>query len=390
MTNKYQPVKPSRQMKPGFTMIEVMGAMLIMAMLFPGLAWLWQKGSIEMRKRAVAEHFITVTRGVEKYINQNHAALLAASSATNGPVISLADLRAADCLSDMTQDFNAWGQEYHITTRLTQEGDIAAAIITTGGRSVSANDSAFANVTVPETAALAKIGFIPVEPSTLVRGPYGSWEFALADFNLTGEPGHLALLTSLDSQALKQDYLYRIAVPGEPQLNAMQTTLDMTDHAIRGVGEVQYVAHSYESLANFCTAPEDEGRTFLDADKGLYLCRAGKIRVINDTGNSLAMQSATLATDGQLINKPVCPAGSATHPEIFVTPSVAAAAANATDAGKVKPMHSFQTWATNYPATNPNAPQWQVRMRVLNSDNTWIYPTPNYGRMVVFTSCVRD
>ncbi len=370
---------------PGFTMIEVMGALLIMAILTPSLAWLWQKGATELRKRSVAEHFTTVTRSVEKYIGQNHAALLAASSATNGPSITLATLRAAQCLPDRVADVNAWGQGYSITTRLTPEGDLAAAVITTGGRGHTAGDPAFAQVTVPETAALAKVGFIPVEPNTLVRGPYGAWEFALADLGLTGEPGHLALLTTLDSQALKQDYLYRVAVPGQPELNEMQTALDMTDHAIMGVGELQYEPHSFESLTDFCKTAADEGRTFLDKDRGLYLCRGGKIRVMSDTGNSLAMQGAVLASDGQIIAKPVCPAGSSTHPEIFVTPSIMAAAAGAADAAKVKPAHSVQAWATNY-----NADQWQVRMRVLTSDNTWIYPTPSYGRMVVFTSCVRD
>ncbi len=100
-------------------MIEVLGALLIMSIMMPGLAWLWQKGAIELRKRAVAEHFATVTRAVEKYVGQNHAALLAASSDTAGPVVNLAMLRAADCLPDMTADLNAWGQGYSITTRLT-------------------------------------------------------------------------------------------------------------------------------------------------------------------------------------------------------------------------------------------------------------------------------
>ncbi len=375
---------------PGFTMIELLGALLIVALMMPALAWLWQKGSIELRKRAVAGHFITVAKGIGKYLKLNHAALLAGSSAANGQTITLANLRDAQCLSDMTADVNAWGQEYLIVTRLTPEGDLAAAIITTGGRGLEVNDLAFAQVTVPETAALARVGYIPVEPSTVIRGPYGSWEISLGDFGLSGQPGHLALLTTLDSQDLKQDYLYRVAVPGHPELNAMQTTLDMTDHAIRGVSEVQYEPHSFESLTDFCKSPDDEGRTFLDADKGLYLCRGGKIRVMSDTGNSLAMQGATLAVDGQIIEKPVCPAGSSTHPEIFVMPSISAAATNTTDAAKVKPTHAFQAWATNYPAADPKAASWQVHLRVLTSDNTWIYPTPNYGRMAVFTSCAPD
>jgi hypothetical protein len=378
--------------RAGLTLLEVLLAVLVAFMLYQSLVWIIVKGQTEVRKRNVADHFLTIVKATEKYLQQNHSTLLAGSTPTDGPVITLADLRAAQCLPERVGDINGWNQSYLITTRLTaDEGNLTAVILTTGGWGVSANDLTFANVTVPETAALARIGFIPVDPpNSLLRGPYGSWVVTLADMGLAGESGHLGLLTSLDSQDLKQDYLYRVAVPGHPELNAMQTELDMTDHAIRGVGEIQYVDHAIEEMEGVGTTTEDEGRTFLDAERGLYLCREGHARVISDTGNSLPMQDATLATDSQIIDKPVCPAGSATHPEIFVMPSIAAAAATVADATAVKPMHSYQVWATNYPATNPNATQWQVRMRILTSDNTWIYPTANYGRMVVFTSCVRD
>jgi type II secretory pathway pseudopilin PulG len=379
-----------RANRPGFMMIEVLGALLIMAMLWHSLTWLIQKESIARRQRAVAEHFVVIVSATEKYLRQNHDTLLADSTDTTGPVIPLATLRTAQCLSDRVTDLNAWGQSYLVTTRKTAEGDLAGVVITTGGRSASADDPTFGQVTVPETAALARAGFIPVDPGNVLQGYYGNWNIALADMGLTGTPGHLGILTTLDSQDLKQDYLYRFAVPGHPELNAMQTELDMTDHAIRGVKELQYAPHSFETMPDFCATEADEGRTFLDSEKGLYLCRDGNIQVVSDTGNSLPIQTATLATDAQIIEKPICPAGSATHPEIFVTPSITAAATNATDAAKVKPMHSVQAWAVNYPATDPNAASWQVKMRVLTSDNTWIYPTPNYGRVVVFTSCAPD
>jgi hypothetical protein len=44
------------------------------------------------------------------------------------------------------------------------------------------------------------------------------------------------------------------------------------------------------------------------------------------------------------------------HNPPALKPSIMAAAANATDAAKVKPAHSVQAWATNYLLSNPNAP----------------------------------
>jgi hypothetical protein len=224
-----------------------------------------------------------------------------------------------------------------------------------------------------------------VTPGNLLRGPFGSWEIDLPSLGLSGlaTAGHIGVLTTLDSSDLKQDYLYRVAVPDHPELNAMWTELDMTDHAIRGVQEVQYVPHLFETKENFCSTSEDEGRTFLDPEKGLYLCRDGQIRVMSDTGNSLLMQGATLAVNGQIIEKPICPAGTETHPEIFVSPTIGAATTSPDI--KALPMHSLQTWAVNHSDT-----EWQIFLRILNSDERWIFPSSDYGRILVLTSCARN
>jgi len=378
---------PHPGLLPGFALLEALGLLAVIALLIPLAANLWQWGTVELQKRAVAQHFTTIVQATRKYLLQNHSQLLAVSSANTGPIISLDTLRAADCLSDLVGDSNAWGQSYHITTRVTPEGNLAGVILTTNGRGDSNEEPLFANVTVPDAAALARAGFVPtglVTPGNVLRGPFGSWEIDLASFGLSGTAtaGHLGVMTTLESSDLKQDYLYRVAVPDHPELNTMRTELDMTDHAIRGVQEIQYVSHSFESREDFCTTSEDEGRTFLDQEKGLYLCREGKIRVVSDTGNSLLMQGATLAVHGQIIEKPICPAGAGTHPEIFVAPSIAAAT---TTGDKVLPMHSMQAWAVNYSDT-----EWQVLMRLLTSENTWIAPNEKYGRMMVITSCVQD
>jgi len=375
--------------RPGFIVFpEMVITLIILALLTPVLIYYWRRAQEELRINAVATHFRTILKASEKYINLNHGTLLAASSTSNGPVISLADLRAANCLPDYVGDTNAWQQTYHITARRTTEGDLAGIVMTVGGRGHSEADASFGNLVVPEAAAKAQVGFVPtglLAPGTVLRGPYAGWEVDLPSLGLANlaVAGHLGMVTTLDSAALQQDFLYRVAVPGHPELNAMQTELDMTDHAIRGVEEIQYVSHLFESMTDFCTTPEDEGRTFLDHEKGLYLCRDGTTRVIGDTGNSLLLQGATLAANGDVIEKPICPVGSATHPEIFVAPSVGAG----TTAPDIKalPMHSLQAWAVEHSDT-----EWQVFLRILNSDEEWIYPPSDYGRMIVLTSCARD
>jgi hypothetical protein len=362
--------------------------MAILVIWLPIWSYLWGKSQDEILKRNVADHFTSILRGAGKYLALNHSTLLGVSSQTNGPVITLAMMRNAGCLSDQVSDTNGWNQSYYFTTRVTPEGDLTGILLTIGGREHSADEASFANVMVPETAALARIGSVPtglLNATNLLRGPYGSWEVNLQDMGLAGvtTPGHLGMLTAMDSASLKQDFLYRVAVPGHPELNAMQIELDMTDHAIRGVKEIQYAAHDYDSMSNFCLTADDEGRTFLDAEKGLYVCRDGRTHIVSDSGNSLPIQEATLAVNFDMITKPICPAGTDTHPEIFVVPSIVATTTHPDI--KAMPMHSLQAWAVDH-----NTDEWQVFLRVLNSEEEWIYPPDDYARMMVMTSCARD
>jgi hypothetical protein len=136
-------------------------------------------------------------------------------------------------------------------------------------------------------------------------------------------------------------------------------------------------------MSNFCLTADDEGRTFLDAEKGLYVCRDGRTHMVSDSGNSLPVQEATLAVNFDLITKPICPAGTDTHPEIFVVPSIVATTTHPDI--KALPMHSLQAWAVDH-----STDDWQVFLRVLNSEEEWIYPPNDYARMMVMTSCARD
>ena len=174
-----------------------------------------------------------------------------------------------------------------------------------------------------------------------------------------------------------QDFLYRVAVPGHAELNQMQTELDMTDHAIRKVQEVQFTARTLGTET--CDA-DSEGRVFLDTNQGLYICRNGQMEILADTGNSTLLKNATLARNGDVIEEPTCPPGTNTVPEIFVAPSITAAGAEA------PPLTAFQAWATSL-----NATQWRVNLRLLTTDDNlgWVNPAPDYARIIVCTTCAK-
>lgn len=371
------------QLKPnGFFLPGAVAALIIMLILTPLLMWTWNKAANALRQQSVARHFNVVEEGARNYAKSHYGTLIAQSTKTSGPDITIADLKNANCLPDRTSEKNAWNQGYKITSRLDDNGQLAMVVLTTGGRSHSARDSRFGNITVPETAAMAKAGFIPtglIGRSNVLRGAYGAWEIPFGQIGISESAGHLGSISTLNSFDLSQDFLYRVEVPGHPELNAMQTSLDMTSHAINRVGSIQYTPHDIETTPAFCSTAEDEGRTFLDAEKGLYICRDGHVELLNDTGNSLMMKRASVVSNQALIDKPTCPSMTETRPEIFVAPTIASSGAESPS------IVSYQTWATDFSDT-----QWQVHMRLLTVENQWVYPEKNYGKILVFSTCTSD
>jgi hypothetical protein len=360
----------------GWMSLDALGSLLVMAIMIPVLHGMWQMGANYQKKTSVARHFMTVQQAAVDYGKRNSHVLLPQVTKTSGPSVTIANLQSAGCLPARYSATNAWKQGYSIVARKDDTGALAMVVMTTGGRGHSAKEPDFANIQVPETAALAKAGFVPVDKATVLRGAYQGWEVTLASMGLTGTPGHLGAISTLSASDIGQDFLYRVAVPGRPELNAMQTSLNMSGNAVEGIGELGFLSKSLP--ANFCATSADEGKVFLDKKTGLYLCRNGKTVVLSDTDNSLQTRGATVGTHNQLITKPVCPSGTGLKPQIFVAPSIMASGADS------PAMSSVQAWAVDESDT-----QWRLKMRILTANNKWVSPGANYGRMFVMTTCGR-
>ncbi len=361
--------------------LDALGALMIMVIFTPIIGYWIQTGIDYQRKRAVADHFVAVEQAARLYGQQYNHQLMPQVTTTSGPSITIANLIDADVLPARFSSLNAWQQGYSIQARQDSNGNLAMVVLTTGGRSHTAAEPKFANIMVPETAAMAKAGFIPtglVGPASVLRGAFGAWEVTLSSMGLTGTPGHLGSISTLSSD-LDQDFLYRVAVPGRPELNAMQTSLDMSSHNINNVSSVGFSHQDFSSVSDFCTTAEDEGRTFLDRNQGLYLCRDGMVVLIADSGNSTLVQEKTMGWNGQLIDKPVCAEGTNLVPRIYVSQAMAAAGSEA------PAISAFQAWATESSET-----QWQVhlRLKTVGSDD-WVYPGATYGRVEITTTCAK-
>ena len=296
----------------------------------------------------------------------------------------LLDLKSQSISSSMTAYFQrAFATVY---VRKPHENTLISITITRGGREHKEGDS-FATLTVPGAAlrlggagGFVPTGALPGQQDGTLHGAAGGFILDLAALGITSPgPGHLGAYSAFDEYDLGTDYLYRGEVPGHPEYNQMQTELDMTGHGIENVGSVQYVSRTVTDGESCST--EDEGKMFLDELQGMYLCRNGMLVLMADTGNSTQFKMSTVANNGDRIAKPSCAPGTGTSPQIYVAPAIASS-------GSQSPaMSALQAWATSVSAT-----EWQVHLRVLNTSNSdaWVYPTPEYGRVMVFTTCTRQ
>lgn len=421
----------------GFTLVEVLGAILVAGLMLTLLTGVVQRGSVWMEQASAASHLRMVAEAFEGYASLHETELLAEAGQASGPSVTLEDLAREGFLPQGFAPTNLWNQDYVLHVRKIElsfqaegtEGDngsddgdddaqtisrLALVVLTSGGRGsvYDADNATFLNVHVPGAAARAGVhaGYIPghdrdgATASDLVSGQ-GSYVLPLADLGIASpEPGHLGAYLVLNARedSSSDNFLHRVAVPGRPELNQMETVLDMTGNGIVNTGFIRLDEHNLVAgsspLAGEGTAcsGEDLGKLFLDKNFGLYLCRlvrgedgseVAQLALLADSANAVSVQGMTLAADNELIERPLCASGTGAEAQIFVAPAMASS-------GPSSPaMAALRAWASV-----ENETHWRVHIRVKNTEHdtgSWYEPAQEgtnslaYGAAQVITACVR-
>ena len=421
----------------GFTLVEVLGAILVAGLMLTLLTGVVQRGSVWMEQASAASHLRMVAEAFEGYASLHETELLADAGQASGPSVTLEDLAREGFLPQGFAATNLWNQDYVLHVRKIElsfqaegtEGDdgsddgdddaqtisrLALVVLTSGGRGsvYDADNATFLNVHVPGAAARAGVhaGYIPgrdrdgATASDLVSGQ-GSYVLPLADLGIASPgPGHLGayLVLGAREESSSDNFLHRVAVPGRPELNQMETVLDMTGNGIVNTGFIRLDEHNLVAgsspLAGEGTAcsGEDLGKLFLDKNFGLYLCRlvrgedgseVAQLALLSDSANAVSVQGMTLAADNELIERPLCASGTGAEAQIFVAPAMASS-------GPSSPaMAALRAWASVEDETH-----WRVHIRVKNTEHdtgSWYEPAQEgtnslaYGAAQVITACVR-
>lgn len=371
-----------RQGQSGFSSVEAIGAMFVFVILATLLAMLWTMGLDLLKKRAAAHQLAEVGRAAVTYA-RSQGLLFSLIPGDQAIAVSCDDLIAAGALAHPPDQplRNAWQQEYNIYYYLPPTPDrqqLIVLVLTTDGEAFSLADAPAA--LVGGSAGVV----IETDSGDTLQGVGGGYAIRLGAPPMaipSPGPGHLGLYATLDDAALNADVLYRVAVPGQAELNQMRVNLDMRDHSLLDVHSLQFNASTVD-LATICgtdaaTRAAAEGKVFYHPGQGadpggLFACRLGRPQLIADAGNSAFIRAALTALPGAVVAKPPCPQGQT--PFIAVSP-----------ASLPGTMSAGETLRTFY---DDNGVSWTVRMSRLDAAGTDL-PTDG-GTISVLTSCSVD
>ncbi|PMS22575.1 shufflon system plasmid conjugative transfer pilus tip adhesin PilV [Trinickia dabaoshanensis] len=221
-----------RRYTSGFTLIEMLAVLALAAIMMAGLVTMINSSLEDTRGQQTALYQAQLTAAATRLVEQNYTALAAQATSGSPVVVKLngTPYVLSNYLPSGVGGTNAYGQTPCLLIYKASSGNaLQALLVTEGGQTIP--DPELGYIAANAGAGGGAIQAIN-SPAGAAIGAFGSWKLAPpnpAGQSCTGTPtgvGHLASLISYDgTQAQNADYLYRVAVPGNPQANTMQVPI---------------------------------------------------------------------------------------------------------------------------------------------------------------------
>lgn len=217
----------------GFVSIEMMVVLIIIAIgVAKGTQW-YMSYMDDLTQQVAAQQQQVVADAGSKYIKDNFAAVLAVATPTVPAAITTTMLKNTKYLPTGFADQNVYGQNYQVLARRTAaaSNQLETLVVTTGGEAAG-------EIAIRKVAQIigAQGGFISSDNTAVAQGL--AWEVPMAGFGVSPGAGHLATALFFQDGAIVNDYLYRNAIPGHPELNTMNTALGMGGNNINNAGNI--------------------------------------------------------------------------------------------------------------------------------------------------------
>jgi len=216
-------------------------ALMLSMLSVAGFATWAKAGVMNVQTAAVASQILVFDKAALQFV-QDEAATLVAQATANVPVsITPAMLVNGGYLPAGFSSTNVFGQTWLLQVLQPTPNSLQALVTSQGGRAITDTRQL---VQIAAQAG-AQGGFVPYagqngDPTmapTSAYGAYGAWRVSLANFTNPGS-GRLASLLAFTGAQANNGYLYRVQVPGHPELNKMQASIDMGGNDLNGAGRV--------------------------------------------------------------------------------------------------------------------------------------------------------
>lgn len=271
----------------------------ILAILAAILVALWptsqyyqmiQDGNNRSVVAVTAGQFDTLLSGIKKYIRAHSDELINDIPVGSSTAVSLATLITERDLPVGFTSKNPYNQTWVAYVTQSGSGVLDGRIISYGGLTLSPKDA----VAIALKAG-AQGGYVPPNGlmsglnSNMAVGASGTWSQIISGFPNPGA-GHLVgLVASADDANNNPNYLYRDSIADHPELNSMETALNMTGNNINSAGDV----HAYGTVSSGNNDDNNRANAYMSED--------GRVNATKDIRGQI-FRPNFVAEDGQPCN----------------------------------------------------------------------------------------
>lgn len=258
----------------GFSLIEI-GAVLIAIGALSAAMFPQMKAYFDDRKiYNDAEQVRAIGVAAQNYIEDNYSAILSVATPTSPALITIPMLVSTGYLPTGTTAQNNFDQSICALVKEPTAGKLQALLVAEGGESIDD-----LNLNLYAGSLGGSGGLVSSINPTQITGVGGSWSIATNSFdNLTNDagvrcdgstsgnvqvdPGHNVMALWLSAEESTSGVLYRDNIPSRPELNRMNTDIDMDNNSLNNIDAANA---SSITASTSITAP-----VFIDTDDNSF------------------------------------------------------------------------------------------------------------------------
>lgn len=255
----------------------MLAAVAITFLVYQGFSEVLARYRATPRINETAAHMEKVSLAAAQYVQDNYAQLTSTLT-LNGAAATIpaATLRDTGYLSQALTDVNSYSQGYSLRVRYVTQGSganqrnvLEPLVLTVGGQPIPDHE-------LLRIAGKIKAGgsILSSDPALAV-GNNGGWQVPVSAFGSNPGGGHLAVGMFYSDAGMLSDYLYRNQVPGRPEVNRMNTDIDMAGSSVENADVVQTAEAHLTRVVAQATACSPNGAIARNAAGTPMLCENG-------------------------------------------------------------------------------------------------------------------